>query len=242
MKPTIVQRSSSDPIPVQQLARVDYPALLQSLRFPVTWVYEDLLQGWLPYESFTDLSEPSQRWEPLKESWNQDGFVIVRGLLSRDFCAQAADYFYRQPAKIERWHDMEGIKRASMNNSPLMRLVHQTTEPMARYLLGDIKTSYSFTASYETGTILPRHTDRPQCKFNASIMLGSDPAGADLRQWPLFIDVGGKVSAIKLDAGDGVFYTGTKDPHWREVLPSSLSTVLGTFFHYVPSDFTGSLN
>lgn len=265
IKPFIAQESPHEiPSQVPLLPRVDYHALLDTLRFPIIWVYEDYLQAWLPREvdslflqklqanpgdlkliprldRLGMLESPQMTWDKLRAKFQTDGYVVVK-LLPSGYCSQLYDYFFRQPELTERWADMEGIKRTSVNNSPLMRLIHQSTELMVQYVIGDVKTSYSFTSAYEAGTNLPRHTDRPQCVYNASVMLGSNPAGVSLAGWPLFIEVDGKVNRVELEVGDAVFYSGVKDPHWRDVIPSSLKGVLGTFFHYVPSSFTGSLD
>ena len=262
MKPFIPQQTFNELVPVTRFPRVNYAALVDTLRFPVIWVYEDYLQAWLPrevdlmclrklsngtldqrrLEALGLIEQPLRHWNDLKADLERDGFVIVRQLLPATYCSQLVDYFYRQPDLIERWRDMDGIKRTSMNNSPLMRLVHESTQHLARYVLGDVKTSYSFTASYETGTILPKHTDRPQCVFNASLMLGSNPSGEDLSVWPLHLKVDETVHSIGLNVGDAVFYRGTRDLHWRDEIPASLKSVLGTFLHYVPADFKGSLD
>jgi hypothetical protein len=172
----------------------------------------------------------------------RDGYVVVRKLFAKGACMQMADYYFRQPEAHDRWHDMPGIKRTSVNNSPLMRLAHQSTETLARYLLGAVKTSYSFTSAYESGTTLPVHTDRPQCMHNASVILAIDPSTADPKRWPLMISINGVVHKAELGVGDAVYYSGVKDPHWRDALPEDVQGLLGTFFHYVSDDFAGSLD
>ena len=266
LKTYIIQRTPYETVPGEHLHRVDYEELLKTLRFPVMWVYEHYLQAWLPREvderllmSLTGyrpdnerltrrlealglLEGPQVNWEDLRAQFKADGYVRVPKLVPPGYCAQLADYFYRQPETHERWPDMPGIKRTSVNDSPLMRLVHEATLKLSRYVLADdIKTSYSFTAAYEAGTVLPRHTDRPQCVYNASLILGIDPSSADPKAWPLFIEVKGVLHAAALDIGDAVFYAGTRDPHWRDELPSNVHKLLGTFLHYVPASFAGSL-
>lgn len=266
VKPYAIQASPQDPLQVPALARVDYDALKRTLRYPLLWVYEEHLQAWLPREvdfGFIDrlrayqggdeqfdrrlqklglLHEQHATWDSLADAMKRQGFVIVRGLFPVGVCYQMADYYFRQPETHNRWPDMPGIKRTSVNNSPLMRLAHQSTEALARHVLGPIKTSYSFTSAYESGTVLPVHTDRPQCVYNASVMLSIDPSTADPKRWPLMISVNGVTNVAELGIGDAVFYSGVRDPHWRDVLPADVQGVLGTFLHYVHEDFTGSLD
>lgn len=266
LKPYAIQTATSGlPPDVAVLSRVDYVALNRTLHYPLLWVYEELLQAWLPHEvdedlidrlrSYTGNDERLERrlamlglvnefipaWDELAIAMKRDGFVVVQGLFSAGMCKQMVDYYERQPELHERWPDLPGIKRTSVNDSPLMRLAHQSTEALARYMLGDIKTSYSFTASYEVGTILPRHIDRSQCVYNASIMLGIDPLTIDPKAWPLMIEIDGRVNVVKLNIGDAVFYSGVKNPHWRDIMPNGVNKIVGTFFHFVPTAFTGSL-
>lgn len=267
IKPYSIQLTATDPIDAPRLTRVDYDALCMTLRFPVIWVYEHFLQAWLPREVDHGFirqlvnyrpgderlerrieqlglfeEEPVTRWEDAKAAFERDGYTVVKRMFHPGLCKQLADYYYRQPELHDRWKDMPGIKRTSVNNSPLMRLVHQSSERFAKYVIGDIKTSYSFTSAYEAGTILPRHTDRPQCVFNASVILGIDPSNADPKAWPLHIEIDGREHLAHLNVGDAVFYSGVKDPHWREELPSNVHMLLGTFFHFVRADWTGSLD
>lgn len=265
MKRHIVQVTSNDPIPEPRLHRVDYQRLCRTLHFPLLWVYEPHLEAWLPREvdqeccdillsgrlteNFSrrlellgmaeDAIEPKER---LKHDFLSTGMVVVKHLLPKGYCKQLVDYYRRRPEVQDRWQDLPGIKRTSVNNSPLMRLVHQSTEGFVRHIVGDVKTSYSFTSAYEAGSTLPAHTDRPQCAFNASVILGVDPLDADPREWPLWIETRIGVRAAKLEVGDAVLYSGVKDKHWRDALPESVHGLLGAFFHYVPADFTGSLD
>ena len=266
LKPYSIQASQQDELQITLLPRVNYDILSKTLRYPLLWVHEPMLQAWLPREvdfNFIDrlrsythdderferrlsslglVDEPLPTWEELAASMKRDGYVVVRNFFPQGACTLMADYFFRQPETHDRWRDMPGIKRTSVNNSPLMRLAHQSTELLTRYLLGPIKTSYSFTSAYEGGTTLPRHVDRPQCMYNASVMLAIDPSTADSKSWPLMISIDGTVHSAELGIGDAVYYSGVRDPHWREVLPANVQGVLGTFFHYVSEDFAGTLD
>jgi alkylated DNA repair dioxygenase AlkB len=250
--------------------RVSYAGLLETLKLPVVWSYDELLEayvpGELPLEQVAQLKrgiamssqanlqllwnaglfEPRGRIskEALKASYKSDGFVRIPQLFGIDYAKHfMTPYYWRLRERHKRLKDMEGIKRTSANNLPLMRHLHQATERLVQYIVGEpLKTSYSFSSAYEAGSSLPPHTDRPQCVHNMSVMLGSEPRDVNLSEWPLWIKRPGRDHRVMLDQGDAVLYSGTRDLHWRDVMPKHLSSVLGVFFHYVEADFQGGLD
>lgn len=278
LKPFKIQESR-DRLPDQQLysmPRVDYDALLDGLRYPIIWSYDQLLESWLPAEadfsfiafvrslsragSFDPKELPQARFQQLRRAgliepnrrtrqkllteMQTKGFVRIPQFLDAEYSRyMMLNYYGRNDHMHERFPDLPGIKRSSVNNMPLMRLIHQSSEKLVNSLIPErVKTSYSFCAAYEPGSNLPAHTDRPQCVYNISLMLGSVPFRASLSGWPLYIKHGEETTAVALEVGDAVLYSGTRDLHWREVMPSNLELVLGVFLHFVPYDFTGSLD
>lgn len=270
-----IQEHRGFTMPFFSVDRVDYQTLLDTLKYPVLWAYDPLLQAWLPAEvdhAFikwlhtcrflldTDslpkgrlnqlyrygLLDPEGRkpLDQLKNEMNSQGCVKINQLLCESYCKDMlTNYYLRNDHNHDRWPDMEGIKRTSCNNMPLMRLIHQATEQLVNSLAGEpIKTSYSFTSAYETGTCLPAHTDRPQCVYNVSLMLGSNPTNADLGQWPIMVTHDQQTYTFDLRHGDAVLYSGVRDLHWRDWMPTDIAMTLGVFFHYVPIDFTESLD
>jgi hypothetical protein len=254
--------------------RVDYDALLDSMRYPLIWSFDEYLNTWLPAEvdfefirfikslpfMFEIESLPKGRYtqlcraglidpqrntpEQLQDLMNTYGHCKIQNLLPPEYCKHTLkQYYWRNDHNHDRWKDLEGIKRTSCNNMPLMRLIHQASEGLVRSITQeDIKTSYSFASAYETGTCLPAHTDRPQCVWNISLMLGSDPPNVQLSDWPIFIQNNNSGYQVDLEVGDGVLYSGVRDLHWRNEMPPEIVSTLGVFLHYVPSSFTESLD
>lgn len=192
------------------------------------------------------LPEPGRDMElgAMKQFMSDHGYVKIPKMLNELYCRDMlTSYYFRNEHLHERWRDMPGIIRTSANDMPLMRLFHAATERLVNRLIDEpVKMSYSFTAAYETGSNLPAHTDRPQCVYNVSLMLGSNPDGKSLAGWPLYIvDNHGHLASASLEPGDAVLYSGVKNKHWRDVMPEGFDKILGVFFHYVPQDFQGSL-
>lgn len=196
-----------------------------------------------------NLLEPVGRktLDQLKVEFQTQGCVKIPQMLNAEYCKRfLTDYYFRNEHEHQRWADMEGIKRTSANNMPIMRLLHQATERFVNKLLTvvgeQVKTSYSFASAYEAGTNLPAHTDRPQCVWNISFMLGSNPTDAELGRWPLYVQHDGFTHTMAMNHGDAVLYSGVRDLHWRDTIPTNVTMAFGVFFHYVPVDFTGSLD
>jgi hypothetical protein len=104
-----------------------------------------------------------------------------------------------------------------------------------------VKPSYVYLASYLEGAELKKHTDREQCEFSVTLCLDFSPEPDLATSWPICLDTPLGSITIYQALGDGLVYRGTKVPHYRSVLaPGYTSTSI--FFHYVPKDFSGSLD
>ena len=166
--------------------------------------------------------------------------VKIPQLLAAEYAEWLKEFFDR--VQMSRFPEMHGISRDSINDHPLMRLIHsQLLHVVERICALPLKPSYSFTAVYDNNSNLPEHTDREQCLMNISLLFGGSPKNASLRSWPLFVRVDGRVHALELEPGDGGLYSGTAHKHWRDKMPASLETVSGAFLHYVRRDFQGKL-
>lgn len=245
------------PLPFEQ-PRVNYPDMFATLRFPLLWSLDRWLGAYLPGELTCDVGAADidemraaglvdpvgrQSWQALRGAYQRDGFVRIPQLFDAVYARSFLQpYFWRMKNRHGDGHELDGVKRKKSHNLPLMRHLHQATEALIAYVVGEpIRASYAFSSAYEPGSCLPPHTDRPQCVFNVSAILGSDPALIDLTSWPLWIRRNGD-HRIALGHGDAVLYSGVKDLHWRTVMPAELKSVNGIFFHYVNADFVGDLN
>jgi len=132
--------------------------------------------------------------------------------------------------------------RVVRHNEPMARFYHAPLYNLiSRFVPERTKPSYCFAAHYQAGARLERHTDRPQCVWNISVAVDSAPESTCETAWPLFIESRGTPYPVRLGPGDGVLYSGTRNPHWREAQPDrQVSTLM--FYHFVPSDFSGDLD
>lgn len=68
--------------------------------------------------------------------------------------------------------------------------------------------TYSYARLYQNGNTLERHVDRPACEISVTIQLGR----SHHYSWPIYMGS----TRYDLAEGDGVIYSGTKIPHWRD--------------------------
>lgn len=94
---------------------------------------------------------------------------------------------------------------------------------------------------YKPGAVLERHTDRPQCILNLSLVIDMDGPQGEPDPWPIYLSVGGETVSVELQVGDGLVYSGVDIEHWREPLPEGQRAIVG-FFFFVPPEFKGTLN
>jgi hypothetical protein len=112
---------------------------------------------------------------------------------------------------------------------------------MAAIVGAPVRSSYTYTACYEAGATLPRHTDREQCTYSISLCIDFEPERSGPTPWPLYLDTRAGTVAIAQAVGDGLFYRGRDLPHYRKRLgPRCRST--SVFLHYVDAAFAGALD
>lgn len=225
---------------IGQYPRIAYDQnLVSKLNLPIYWVYNQIIDAWLP-STTPETNELPDR-SALKRQRSREGFVIIPKLLTGGQCALAMEYFSKNDQYHSRPPDMDGVKRFATHNAPLAMYTHAALNKLVNYLLPEkVKPSYVFSSCYEKDGSLPNHIDsRPACTWNISLVVaGSEPD--KLSTWPLHINVNGKISKVELNVGDAVLYSGIKHYHWREKLLQDW--VYGMFFHFAPYNYKGSLD
>jgi hypothetical protein len=170
-------------------------------------------------------------------------YAVIRNLLHPLQIAALRQYFRALEHKDMLYPDViqSTSLRYVMHNEEVARFVHrQITPTIERVVRESIKPSYCFLSVYKSGAYLPKHRDRPQCVWNLSLLIDTDPETDSSDSWPIYLEAGEGVREVRLGMGDGVLYRGTDLTHWREALPDGeLATLI--FCHFVPEDFTDSL-
>ena len=90
---------------------------------------------------------------------------------------------------------------------------------------------YTYARIYKTGSVLERHSDRPECQYSVTLSLG----GEYDKPWPIWIkDRAGKSHEVPLEEGDMLVYSGCELEHWRDKFEGDTQYQL--FMHYVDTE------
>jgi len=172
-------------------------------------------------------------------------FASLRGAIPRTHVSALARYFgdvvdnglspYREDSR--RWY---------RHGDPVARLFHRLLAPVIQSVVSEpIKPSYPYFAAYPRGTSLSRHTDREQCEYTVSLLVGHEPRGNRELAWPIYLEPpsGIPMPRVRLlqRPGDMLIFKGREIPHWRPQLRCAARS-LHIFFHFVPQDFAKSLD
>jgi len=173
-----------------------------------------------------------------------DGVAVLRSIVTPLQIAAARSY--ARALESEGYLQLDHIdvkeKRFFRHNDELFRFLHRQTGSLLRRVTGEmIIPSFTYLSAYREGATLPRHLDRPQCVWNASLLIDANRADDDGQTWPICLDTPQGTREVRLDLGDAIVYRGAEVAHWRpEAAPGERQTLV--LMHYVPFDFTGSLD
>lgn len=173
------------------------------------------------------------------------GYAVLRNVIPPAFAESLREYCWSllDGGWLQRG-DGQVARRWFRHNDPVFRAVHQALVPLVNRIttahFTAVKATYAYLGIYETDAALARHRDRPQCRWNLSMLLGSRPHRPRARQWPIYLQLDGEPKAVALGVSDALLYAGQETPHWREPL-TDMNHYAACFFHFVDWDFTGGL-
>lgn len=191
----------------------------------------------------TQLSSRKQAWattqEQARADYVQHQYALLLQIVNPLQVAALRDYF----RAIER----EGFYNVGDKQCPgrltaykdavLFFFQHQLRPLLADIVESPLQETFSYLSIYLPQSELLRHRDRPQCRWNFSLMLDENPTFQGDEKWPLFIEVDHHVHEVNLKMGDLVLYQGAKHEHWREKLAPNHKVGVCTG-HYVSPGFT----
>ena len=183
-----------------------------------------------------------QMLKEAKQHLAENEFAVIRGFLNPLQLAEVRRYYralYHTGSFT--FGDPHVELRDWIYNEPVARFFHhQILWSVNQLVPEEVKPSYTYLSIYRPGAILSRHVDRPQCQWNVSLVLDTEPELPVASSWPLYLEVRGEPRAVRLATGDYVLFRGTHTPHWREAQPAGRKSTV-CFFHFVSKDFEGSL-
>lgn len=190
-----------------------------------------------------------------RAAWNaqraiaRQSLVTQRYAVLREILATASQALLRHHVRelVARGYfpplgDEQVERRMCIHNEPTIASLHRALANIVSSICGeDVQASYCYLSCYESGAVLPPHKDRPQCQYNLSLVFDMQGPAGEPDPWPIYLELDGRPQAVLLRVGDGLVYSGTDLLHWREALPPGQRAIV-CFFHFVPKDFTGSLD
>lgn len=190
------------------------------------------------------------RWEMdisnAQASFARDRYAVVRDLLPPLQVAALRLHYRSLLAKgFFAFGDSQVERRYWGYQDKIGLFYHRLLTPVACKIAGRaLKPSYVYFASYRPGAVLTRHVDREQCEISISFLVDYSPEPEDTSDWPILVESPsrpGIAVAIEQGLGDALFYKGCEVYHHRDALPDG-RTSTSLFFHYVPEEFTASLD
>jgi hypothetical protein len=189
------------------------------------------------------LAEREEALGRAAELFQKQGYALLHGLIHPFHIAALRRYYrYRIRTGAIPLGDGQSSRRYADYNDPVARFFHrQIAIPLSVVASEPVKPSYVYLASYLSGAELKKHIDREQCEFSITLCLDFSPEPALATPWPIQLDTPTGTVTVYQALGDGLAYRGTRLPHYRSALGKG-QTSTSIFFHYVATDFTGSLD
>jgi hypothetical protein len=188
-------------------------------------------------EQWSEISDKQAR------QFREKNYVPVENLI-HPFHIAALRRYYRHAIRCGaiRLGDEQTHRRYAAHNESVARFFHHMLANAVSRIVGEpIKPSYVYFGSYLSGAVLKKHTDREQCEFSVTLCLDFSPEPEFATSWPIRVDTADGSVALYQALGDGLVYRGTTVPHYRHVLEQGCTST-SIFFHYVPEDFSGTLD
>ena len=171
--------------------------------------------------------------------FGERAYADIADLVPRAHVAALRDYQERlvRSGRIPLG-DAQCAGRFGVHDDPMARFfLHQLAPAVSQVVAEPVKPAYAYSISYTAGAELSEHTDRAQCEYTVSLLVGAD---SGKEPWPLWLRVGSERVSVLQRPGDALVFAGRRLPHWRERLPEGRSSA-SLLLHYVPVGFSGSL-
>lgn len=230
-----------------------------SYRGDLVWHQSNEISVINPWATFDEPSLPAEAREDVPEP--QAGFISAASEAARRFATHGyatvrLDLPLAQLSALQRYYENliangwlslgdEQSNRYHGHNDPVAVMLQWRVLPLIKFVTrAKIMPSYAYAIRYGRGAELPKHTDRPQCKYTVALLLDLDGAEvAGVSPWPLTLHPSGAGESgvdIHQTIGQALMYYGQTIPHSRVPLDSCQSST-SLLLHYVDEDFSGTL-
>jgi len=172
--------------------------------------------------------------------FKNNGYVLVKNFLSKEFCDFAYDYCKMKALvaiKLRNsknvlykksihgtFEDPQAIGCFSIYSDIFMETILKRSLPKIQEITGyELLPTYSYWRLYQKGNELKDHIDRESCEISATLCIGYDSHYS----WPMFVDN----KPLVTEPGDIILYKGAELNHYREPFKGKYHAQ--AFLHYV---------
>ena len=192
-------------------------------------------------------------YKEAQKFFKENNYLVVTNYLNKDVATLLYEYSktnvlamdYKFNFNIEKydegwdgnWKDIQTPGRYSKYGDPIFDTLSKLSETNISNFIGkNLICTYSYWRMYQHGDVLKKHTDRPSCKYSATLCIGYDNSNVDKNtypdySWPMFIETKEvRELPIPLKSGDLLIYRGDIIDHWRDKFLGINQTQV--FLHY----------
>ena len=162
---------------------------------------------------------------------------ILREVLTERPRYELQQYFFHKGKHNELQIDNNQVHGTHiLLDDPVVNRLGINLKPMTEEIFDrNLFPTYTMMRLYRRGDVLPIHIDRPACEYSLSVTVAQSSDANTGRTWSLYVKtplMGENTEAsVVAGLGEGVFYKGYENPHFRNQCPYEWS--LHAFFHYV---------
>lgn len=169
----------------------------------------------------------------LEQTYHIDEYnpVVVEQVINSEIHEYVDQYFKTNISnKVYPFGDRQS-QRYKLIDEVMTRLLHLEFLPLIEKIVGKaMKPTYTYISAYVKGADLPPHTDRPECEFTCSYIIGKPSAS----NWNIYIDkqkqlekykgrydfTPPKEECLAIDCSENglMIFNGTDHIHYREQL------------------------
>jgi hypothetical protein len=169
-------------------------------------------------------------------SFDDQGFLVVKNYLEKDFVSFIKRYF---DILIAAGYSTKGDSQVDnahcFYSDPLVEtILSDSCQPLSELIGVSLLPTYTYARKYLKGDELKVHQDRESCQISATLSLAI-PEGQKIN--PIYFSKnkdGTDAVEILLEPGDLCIYRGCDLWHWRE--PFEQPWYLQAFLHYVDAN------
>lgn len=162
------------------------------------------------------MTESTQDLTP-KESYEQNGFLVLRNFIPNFFAIFLREYFdtLKTNKKLENGDAQVSTSECVYGDPCYDTFMLLSSSLISKSIGIELLPTYTYARIYYNGSELLPHLDRKECEHSVSLFLG----GEFEQTWPIWMlnkKVHKEPRMIALNPGDAVVYRGNLVHHWRD--------------------------